>query len=622
MTFIEFILSGNFNKFSEKKMSTIPELDFKQEPILVTEVTEKNIDLDCLLDYYSNTFDSTQEVEIICSDSDYDDDEYIYGNSRVFNTSTKKVYWKEPLSETIIYNDNINYDNTAIKMESFENYDNYIETLKYINSTDISETLQVFSICKIGSAIKISDENCIIDNVYTNNTDCVYISNTVQKSLFKKKIVYNISFSKIGSGFLKITFKNKEKILIHGFYIIGDNNQDNTKISPGLIINSPKNLSFWTDDVYLPDKNIIDSYFRITEYTILSEIASYFNTCKRLGIKCNIEYSVMVTDTPQELVSYERYLDLRSKYENLDYMKDYLVKFEDTIKAISEFTCNVLELVVIFEPYLLFNIYNFHKNSNGNPKKVYCSYRDNGKDNIVDFIRKINNVCEEYDINISHVIGVSDNYHKLLKNFDLFEDLDISSCLYSFEEEAYQVSSWINFFINPMTNYITFIGYSKRGPWNNDQWMTFIFYVKNVLEKLKSKHLLVDIMGILCNLDCGHPNNSKSISKYTNKPFENHTNITPNDNENTASLFFFGDTIGNCDGYNVNKWDDSNIKRLSDNTTKFLGHMNFCQEIGLKKLLFGSCTNNGVTSTPSSYTPVSDHNYTISKIYEYTKLNL
>lgn len=641
MTFIEFILNTARNSIkiidnSDTIISVVSAVPTVPVNTDKTEILKVVSDLDNLLDHYSyipevldeqetnvsystHSDEDIQNIENIEETNNIDDDKnnVIFEPSptsnlleipNIIGQSTKKVYWKDPLSETIIYNDIV---------KRVMDLSNVTQSIKYVNSSSIDE-LGYCSIFKAGSGIKISDEKCLIDKIYTNNPNCAFISNTVQKSLFKKKIVYFISFSKKGSGFLKITFKNQEKV-IHGFYIVDELDYDSeSNVSSGIIINCPKNISFWSDDIYLPDKNIQVSYFRITEFTLLSEIYNYFKMCKCLGMKCNIEYSVMVGDTEEELLSYSRYLDLRTRYEDLEYMKGYLNKFEEIIRYISELNCSVLDTTLIFEPYLLFNIYTFHKNSKGNPKKVYCRYTDIGKDNIVDFIRKINGICDTFTLKISHVIGLSENYHKILEDLCTLEDLDISGCLYTLEDEAYTASAWINFFIDPTMDYLTFVQ-NNSVVWNNDQWMAYLFYIKSTLEKLRTKYFLVDIGGILCNLPCGHPNNVKSISKYTNKPFENHTNTSPNDQQNSASLFFFGESF---DEFEVvsNKWDDPNIK-ISDNHVEFLGHTNLCEEIGIKKLLFGSTINNGVTPSPS-YTPrVSDHNYTISKIYEYNKID-
>lgn len=484
------------------------------------------------------------------------------------------------------------------------------DIIKTIMSDRIKEDIGLCSIVYPGKGIKIIDKKFLIKDIVSND-EGIFISKTMNKTVFSKKIIYYISFTKkTRGGYIKINFI-KGGYLIHGIFV-SDKNSD-TEF--GVLIKDPYNLDFWCNDVFLQKKRINTSYYRVSLFSekYLEDSLKYMELCSVLGITCTIEINTMTGD---------EYFFIKEKMKSYEYVKKYIENFSEFIREISKRNHECLDLCIIFEPLFLYNVYILGTPQvKNNPELFYCNlgYTSGVYNNLVEFIKNINSISYDVGIELSHVFSFTGNVilcHKNKKqgSYDLFTNNIIS-------EEASSAASFLNFFIEPRMKYISFtIKNEDKMYQENDSWINCLLFVNMTMTFLESLYSINNTNAILVNTPAGHVNNSLCVSNYTNEYFENHSNQNDSDMSNTASLFFLGGRVDkkSIDYRNYvseNVWGDACLEDSFDDCLSVIEHIEMVKKSKIVKILFGpSCNFKGVSSTPEYNERVSDHNYIISKI--------
>lgn len=463
-----------------------------------------------------------------------------------------------------------------------------------------------------------------ISSIETNNKDVIKISKNYKKSLLKRKFYYHISFLQRKSAYINIHFTNKTSRM-YGIYI---KNSIFKKVKLGSLSDDLENeLGYWKDDTY--SKKYIEAfYYNIKQGTEIIDIINYIKTCSKLGAECKFVYNVFYNDKG---VDKDNYNEAKQKYENGEYMEKYISYFMNLLKTIKTYSKLHQNVSIIYEPYLLTNIYEYHRSAKFNPKKVYIS---NGKQysNIVEYIKYINSLCKLSDIDVVNVF----NNELIINVINGVSKKDMVENIQDIKKHAVSISNYYSYFINENTKYIAFDKYYIDGAlvnncdwlWNNDEWINCLFFIKTFLEEIKNRlsekfsFNSQKIYGILYDIPVGHMNRSIDKSDYTNKVFEDHTN-TNCDGEDSSSVFLFG----GCFKPNHSKFYENNWKDTGLRTDKYLvcynEHLSLCYEFGIRYVLFGPGSKISSSHIPlrDKGNKITDHNYTISKIQDFYKNN-
>lgn len=446
------------------------------------------------------------------------------------------------------------------------------------------------SVYKSSSNIIIDDSNNEIYSIETNNPRCINISTKIKKKLFKKIKIYTITAT--GNGNIKIKYNNGKPIEIRSIYISQDTvpnlidnvSQDTGRIKLGSL--SGDQSDYWfKDDPFISNKYIECLY---TYSTSKDHIQNHINICYKMGAECNF-------------VCHNFDLD---SLNNSEYISKYIYDFTDYISFIYNTKPKDLPCTLLFEPELLTYVYN---SVNRNPNNIYI-YNGDNKITLVQFISQMNTICTSFKIGFVNVINPSIYINLIYK---ITDTLDFDRYINFIKKKVEQLSNFLSYFNNENTKYLSFKVNSNCKLMTNDENMAYLHIVKYILEKLK-------LEGILFDIPVGHINGVESISKYTNKPFENHID-KPGDYQGTSTFFFFGgcaklDKIK----YRQNKFNDSCIS-VNGTTVLCDEHISLCDNFNIKYLMFGSTSIKDTTNVPlnSKGNKCTDHNYTICKISEY-----
>lgn len=499
--------------------------------------------------------------------------------------------------------------------------------------------------------VKLKSSRKKIKGVYTNNDKCIKITADVTKTLFQKKIIYTIQMVKPGSGFIKITFENDkhrifgifindehhdEKILNNcskGGFTVYKNKNYVDKVKLGSLSQNIKNdTELWSSvDIQgnVKNKNINALYFNLLTHEDIKfdNIVKCINMCNELGVECKFVYSFFHNEKG---VSYRNYSMVKKKYEDKQYMVEYLNNFNSFIDIIKKYYHPLLKLSVIFEPYLLSNIYKYNDVGKLNPKKIFVNYpfgHEKGT-NFLTFYKHINKLCDSSSINLVNVFNIEILNKKInkisLKDYSLMKFID------DIKDDCYLIARFYNFFINSNHSHIAFDKYHLDGGrdpskwlWNNDEWLCFLYIVKTITDHINQINIsssIHKVKAILYEMPVGHINNIMDKSLYTNKPYENHTN-TNTDYEDTTSLFLFGGCFKPLYSkfYN-NLWNDTGL-RTDNSIICYKEHVSLCEENNIEYILFGAGCDLSTSHIYSSNTGKvnTDHYYTLSKFSEFNK---
>jgi hypothetical protein len=144
---------------------------------------------------------------------------------------------------------------------------------------------------------------------------------------------------------------------------------------------------------------------------------------------------------------------------------------------------------------------------------------------------------------------------------------------------------------------------------NNDDWITFIFFIS----KIKKSNVSVILYGI----SIGKLNNSLDISPITNTFYNNHSNYSC-DFETSNVLFIFGGKVStnNIDPYFLKNECCDTFFKVDENEVSFGNHIDMLFNNGIKYLLLGSNKKNATRAYYSKFTgyKCTDEFFTISKI--------
>jgi len=498
-----------------------------------------------------------------------------------------------------------------------DTYNQEIQKIKKVSGIDDSNH-GVFS---INDVLTIDGKE--VKEVFTSDKKLIKISTHIKKTLFKKSNIINVNFIAGGSGFIKIYFINTSEPRIYGCFIKDDRiTQDYLKI--GSITENPeKELSLWsknksTECLYF---NITEENSDFTDENNKNRIRNIINLCQKIGVECKFVYRCIYS---KKGIYLDNYNSSKAKYENKNFMIDYVDKFINFIYFLKTFSNDFLKISVIFEPYLLSSIFHFHENGRLNPKKVYVNYcfSNRKNTNILLLIKYLNNIAKKCNIGFVNVFNPEVILHNI-KLINVPTHLDnIKNHLNKISEE---VSSFYNFFTFENTKLLAFDKYyidggkdRKNWLWSNDEWNSFLYIVKTILNNINMLNSKNDIKGMLYEIPVGHINELLEKSIYKNKNYENHTN-TNGDYEDTSTVFLFGGCFkpSNHKFFN-NIWNDFKLK--TDKYVVCYGeHLSKCSEYGIKYILFGGGSNISSTHIPLEYTgeKITDHRYTIYNMVEY-----
>ncbi|OHT46426.1 hypothetical protein B0A71_02710 [Flavobacterium tructae] len=152
--------------------------------------------------------------------------------------------------------------------------------------------------------------------------------------------------------------------------------------------------------------------------------------------------------------------------------------------------------------------------------------------------------------------------------------------------------------------------------WNNDHWMNYLNFVQKLYEA-SGKHV------VLWQIPVGHINGSETVNERTAGPFQI-LNNTSQHYEDSASTFFFGDTVNfsnDATRYNYfsqNKHADP--KLLVNPTTKkvtFGNHFAEVKNSGTKLVLMGAGVGASTDGIGNPGTTLTDDHFWIQKLQDY-----
>jgi hypothetical protein len=346
-------------------------------------------------------------------------------------------------------------------------------------------------------------------------------------------------------------------------------------------------FEYWLENDPFIGKKYIDCMY--TYNTSKNDIVNHIDICYKMGAECKFIYDKFDTNSMQ----------------NPDYISKYINNFTKYINFIHKKKPKKLHCTVIYEPYLLEYIYN---TGNRNPNNIFVSNLT-----LVEFISQIELICISNHIEFVNVFNPRVFNDLIDKVTDI---VDFSKYINLIHNKAEQVAEYLSFFKNKNTNYLAFNFYQKSDKesklYSNDQYLACLELIKCILEK-------TDLEGIIFGIPVGHINGIKSISKYTNKPYQSHTD-SPGDYQDTATFFFFGGcAIFNEPKFRQNKFNDNSLI-IDEFTICCDEHISLCNKFNIKYLMFGptSITDTTNVSLNSRGNKCTDHNYTICKISEWT----
>lgn len=145
---------------------------------------------------------------------------------------------------------------------------------------------------------------------------------------------------------------------------------------------------------------------------------------------------------------------------------------------------------------------------------------------------------------------------------------------------------------------------------NNDHWMNYLHYVKQM-------HQVTNKPMVLWQLPVGHINGSTDTSAYTGQAFPLLDNSNTRGEDSTTS-FFFGDTINTNDSvrqqyFSQNLAGDSKLS-ASGNQITFGDHFSEAKDAGVIMALFGAGVG---MSTDGVGSPPTDDHFWIQKVQGY-----
>lgn len=432
---------------------------------------------------------------------------------------------------------------------------------------------------KYPSSMIIEDLKNEISSIETNNPICIKINTKIKKMLFKKVKIYTITSN--GNGNIKIKYNNGKPDEIKPFYSISNKNT----IKLGSL--SGDQQEYWLkDDPFISNKYIDCMY---TYSTSKYELQNHINTCYKVGSECKFVYNN---------------LDINN-IKDEKYMSKYMHDFTEYIDFISRNTSKELDCTLIYEPDFYSYIY---KNSNRNPNNMHI-HTEHAKLTVVQFISQIETICISQRINCVNVCN-SSIYNELIYKVNNIGDINVykNDLIY----QAKQMSDFLSYFQSHNTKYLAFkINNDDKKLLSNDEYLAHLLIIKCVLESL-------NLEGILFDLHVGHVNGVKSISKYTNKPYENHID-KQGDYQGTDTFFLFGGcALFNDIKFQQNKFNDTGLI-VNGFTVCCDEHISLCHMFNIKYIMFGSRSLEDTTNVPlkSRGNKCTDHNYTICKITEY-----
>jgi len=149
--------------------------------------------------------------------------------------------------------------------------------------------------------------------------------------------------------------------------------------------------------------------------------------------------------------------------------------------------------------------------------------------------------------------------------------------------------------------------------WNADHWNNYLLFSKTLHEEAK-------LPVVLWQLPVGHINTSLASNPYDKSGvFPDLTN-TSNNYEDSAPVFFLGDTFKVDDGvrldyFSTNQGQDPKIT-VSGNQVKWESHMKEAADAGVVSVLFGAGINDSTNGVGS---PPTDKYWWISQAQQYFK---
>lgn len=152
--------------------------------------------------------------------------------------------------------------------------------------------------------------------------------------------------------------------------------------------------------------------------------------------------------------------------------------------------------------------------------------------------------------------------------------------------------------------------------WNNDHWLNYLAFV-NELKTASGKHV------ILWQIPVGHINGTTTTNEYTSTNFQS-LNNTSKHYEDSASTFFFGDTVDfSSDNARFSYFSNNvhNDSKLSINAaTKQITFGNHIQEVannGTRLILMGAGVGDSTDGIGALGTTLTDDHFWIQKLQDY-----
>lgn len=153
--------------------------------------------------------------------------------------------------------------------------------------------------------------------------------------------------------------------------------------------------------------------------------------------------------------------------------------------------------------------------------------------------------------------------------------------------------------------------------WNNDHWLNYYEFV-DALHEESGKQV------ILWQIPVGHINGSTTTNQYTNTDFEL-LNNTSKHYEDSASTFFFGDTVdftgdtARLNYFSQNQHNDPELV-VNGNQITFGNHMAKLNDVGVRLVLMGAGvgdSTDGIGDPQEPGATLTDDHFWIQKVQDY-----